>query len=307
MSGPLGRHPSVAAKTGKKAATFRVTYHGFTPAARTAFQSAVNVWKTRVTSTVPITVDATFQPLGTGILGSGRPQLLLAQLHGEAAGRHLGTSTPSRTSDTGASWTRRRTSSRTSAAISRTGSSAPVGPHPAGKYDFKTVVLHELGHGLGFLGVGRVSGGAGYGSARLTGLPGRLRPLHRGRCRHEAATFANNSAALAQQLQSNNVWFDSAQVRNANGGKRARLYAPNPFQGGSSYSHLNEATYPAGNPHSLMTPQLAHRRGDPRSRGNHTGPVQEHRLVAASCGLIRWSSLADSVVELGLIRWSSLA
>ena len=70
-------------------------------------------------------------------------------------------------------------------------------------------------------------------------------------------TFANNSAALAGKLQSNNVWFDSAKVRAANGNKRARLFAPNPFQGGSSYSHLNEATYPAGNPHSLMTPQLA--------------------------------------------------
>ncbi len=52
------------------------------------------------------------------------------------------------------------------------------------------------------------------------------------------------------------MYFDSVQVRNANGGNRARLYAPTTWQQGSSYSHLNEATYPKGNPHSLMTPQL---------------------------------------------------
>ena len=37
---------------------------------------------------------------------------------------------------------------------------------------------------------------------------------------------------------------------------RYRIFSPNPFQPGSSYSHLNEATYPAGNPNSLMTPVI---------------------------------------------------
>ena len=37
---------------------------------------------------------------------------------------------------------------------------------------------------------------------------------------------------------------------------RAKLYAPAVFQSGSSYSHVDEATYARGNPNSLMTPQL---------------------------------------------------
>jgi hypothetical protein len=68
-------------------------------------------------------------------------------------------------------------------------------------------------------------------------------------------SFPNNSAALAAQLTSNGVYFNGPQTRAANGGRGARLYAPSPWSG-SSISHLDEATYPAGNPNSLMTPQL---------------------------------------------------
>ena len=39
-------------------------------------------------------------------------------------------------------------------------------------------------------------------------------------------------------------------------GTRFKIFAPAVFQGGSSYSHLNEATFPAGNVNSLMTPAI---------------------------------------------------
>ena len=45
-------------------------------------------------------------------------------------------------------------------------------------------------------------------------------------------------------------------MRAANGGRPARLYAPGTFNGGSSYSHLDDATYRAGNRNSLMTHAL---------------------------------------------------
>lgn len=69
-------------------------------------------------------------------------------------------------------------------------------------------------------------------------------------------TFPNQSAQLAAQLKSSNVFFDSPGVRKANRGERARLYAPPAWQPGSSYSHLAEATYKQGNQNSLMTPVL---------------------------------------------------
>ena len=52
------------------------------------------------------------------------------------------------------------------------------------------------------------------------------------------------------------MFFDSVRVRNVNGGQPARLYAPATWQQGSSYSHLDEATYPQGDANSLMTPSL---------------------------------------------------
>ena len=68
--------------------------------------------------------------------------------------------------------------------------------------------------------------------------------------------FPNPSAALGAQLASNNVFFNGLNARNANGGIAPKLYAPNPWVSGSSYSHLDESTYPNGNLNSLMTSAL---------------------------------------------------
>ena len=72
----------------------------------------------------------------------------------------------------------------------------------------------------------------------------------------DTAQYPNNSAALAGVLQSNQVFFDGPQTVPANGNAAARLYAPMTWDGGSSYSHLNETIFSPGNPNSLMTPQL---------------------------------------------------
>jgi hypothetical protein len=52
------------------------------------------------------------------------------------------------------------------------------------------------------------------------------------------------------------VWFGGANVTAANGGSRARLYAPSPWEQGSSNSHFDENTYPTGTVNALMTPFL---------------------------------------------------
>ena len=59
-------------------------------------------------------------------------------------------------------------------------------------------------------------------------------------------------------------WFCPAQNPRAvvlythgNGGQSVRLYTPSEWGGGSSYSHPDEDTYPAGDINSLMTPFTA--------------------------------------------------
>src|SRR3989304_1633836 len=51
-------------------ATFQVTYNGFSAEAQAAFQAAVNIWASTITSPAPIRVVANWTPLGSGILGS---------------------------------------------------------------------------------------------------------------------------------------------------------------------------------------------------------------------------------------------
>jgi hypothetical protein len=61
------------------------------------------------------------------------------------------------------------------------------------------------------------------------------------------------SSILATLLTNNNVWYDSQVCSGAD----YRLFAPYPFQPGSSISHFNESTYPVTNPNSLMTNSLS--------------------------------------------------
>ncbi|MGH9313181.1 MAG: hypothetical protein ACRD09_01305 [Vicinamibacterales bacterium] len=240
-------------RTRESLATITVLYTGFTPQAQAAFQHAMNIWASQLTTSVPIQIEAEFTTLGSGVLGSAGPWLvrnapgLMANMWYPVAlaNKLTGTDRLPTTSDIDASFN-----------SSFAWYFGTDGLAPAGTYDFVTVVLHELGHGLGF--VGSMSYNAGSGSWGFSGSP--LIYDHfteNGAGQGLLVAFANPSAALGSQLTSNNLYFDGPRTRLANGGSPARIYAPASWQGGSSYSHLNEQTYPAGNPSSLMTPQLA--------------------------------------------------
>lgn len=131
------------------------------------------------------------------------------------------------------------------------------GNTPPGDYDLMSVVLHELGHGLGFAGSAGYSGSQGswgFGS----GFPFAYdRFVENGSAQAilNTALFPNPSVALGDQLTSGNLFFNGPKAAAAAGGK-PQLYAPSSWEQGSSYSHLDEDSFPAGDPNSLMTPQL---------------------------------------------------
>lgn len=257
LAGPDGPasfiQPELPAVAQPEAATFIVSYSGFSTAARTAFQRAVNIWASQVTSSVPITISARFQTLPPNVLGQAGANFVWRDFPGAPrtgtwyvdaiANKRFGgqlNSAPDIVAifnSAFANW--------------HYGSSAA----PAGKYDFTTVVLHEIGHGLGFLGAGFVSS-TGRGTVRFEGFPLIYDRYTENGSGTALLSFADNSLALGTQLRSNSLYFDSTLVRAANGGSRARLYAPTLFAPGSSYSHLNETTYGRGNINSLMTPAL---------------------------------------------------
>ena len=245
--------PDSVSATTAAGAQFTVTYSGFSPAARTAFQRAVDLWAATVQSSVPITVKASFTPLGRGVLGSAGPSGVYKNFSGapqretwyvdaianKRAGRQLDPS-PDIVAEFNSSFSNWHF-----------GSAAA----PQGTYDFTSIVLHELGHGLGFLGAGYVAGGVG--TVRESGSPISYDRFTENGAGKALPTFADRSAALKTQLTGGNLFFDSPAVRDANSARPARLYAPATWQDGSSYSHLAEGTYRAGNRNSLMTPFLS--------------------------------------------------
>lgn len=240
-----------------QAARFTVTYSGFTPQAQAAFQYAVAIWQSVLSSDVPITVDAYFSTeLETGILGgaaansyyAGFPSAPRSQTFYPAAlaNKLAGVDLEPTRLDITAVFNARYTNWYF----------GTDGRTPADQFDFVTVVLHELAHGLGFAGSVRLRNGVisyGLNAADWPAIYDRFTQNGAGQ---PILSFPNRSPALAAQVTGNNLFFSAPATNAANGGGPAKLFAPNPWQEGSSYSHLDEATYSRGNPNALMSPSL---------------------------------------------------
>jgi hypothetical protein len=125
---------------------------------------------------------------------------------------------------------------------------------PSGQYDLMSVVLHEIAHGLNFSGSMSYLGGTGgtgswgYG----TGYPNVYDTFMRdgtadpGNRLVNTGIYPNPSAALGSALISNNIFFHGINAMTANGGQRVKMYAPDPWEPGSSYSHLDYLTFRNG-------------------------------------------------------------
>ncbi|HCZ07973.1 MAG TPA: hypothetical protein DHV07_02405 [Flavobacteriales bacterium] len=238
----------------ERTATFVVNYTGFSSSAQTAFQYAVDIWSGLITSDVPIVIDATWEDLPGNALGSagannlfynfgGAPAngvLYPSPLANKLAGSDLdpGQADISANFDSGTNWYY-----------------GLDGNTPFSQFDLVSVVLHEIGHGLGFAGTAFV--GTDLNGYILNGsLPhvydgfvwtGNSIPI---------LDFGSGTASLGDALVSDNLYWAGAQGNAYSGDFSPKLYAPSFWEQGSSYSHFDESTYPAGNAHSLMTPQI---------------------------------------------------
>ncbi|GAA4013846.1 hypothetical protein GCM10022408_28710 [Hymenobacter fastidiosus] len=245
-------------RTGQRrstAAKIEVTYTGFTPQAQAAFRHAVKIWESVLLSPITIRVQATWTPLAAGVLGSAGATAYYRDISGatrsdviypaalaeKIAGQELNAVT---VPDINARFN-----------SNFTWYYGLDGNVPAGQYDLVTVVLHELGHGLGFIAGTSYNAGVGtYGT--LPSIFSTYLENQAGQSLTNPALFPNPSTALGTQLISNNVYFNSELAKAINGGVRPRIYAPTTYSAGSSISHLDEATYPAGDINSLMSPQV---------------------------------------------------
>jgi len=244
---------------GPARSTWVVNYDaGFTsaasgPQAQAAFQAAVDIWSHIVYSPVPIVVNASYADLGGNTLGQAAaaqgfycgcigdgvhvyPVALANALYGS----DISPSNPD---------------------IVAQFNSNPVAPFyygtdgapTSGMVDFESVVMHELGHGLGFAGSMTMSNGnVVYSSPSM-----KWDTFLVDNAGNPMLGYASGSAQLTTAMESPLYW-SGTDGSSANGGTRPTMYAPAAWeQGSSGGAHLDETTYGRGDANSLMSPQIS--------------------------------------------------
>ena len=123
---------------------------------------------------------------------------------------------------------------------------------PSNKYDLVSMILHEMGHGLGFLSNADYDQLYGYGSIQQPTPFDAYAQLPDGR---RLMDLDSPSIELGQALTEPLVWSGANAIR-ANNGIKPPLYTPSTYEGGSSVSHLDEATFANSARDAVMTPNL---------------------------------------------------
>jgi hypothetical protein len=241
-----------AAKNLETISKFDVTYNNFPDWAKKEVQTSLDIWAANFKSSVPITVDATWErSKSENILGSARggsyfssfpgapdPGLwYVSALANALSGKDLDRNNPE--------------------IIIQVNSEAPWNSRGDGKptrteYDLMSVFLHEVGHGLGFssndsyelvFGVGTLSMPTPFDAYLQTEDGKRL------------ADLPSPSRELGTALTSSLVWSGALGVQ-ANGGVKPKMFTPPTYEPGSSTSHLDESSFSNAGLDSVMTPRL---------------------------------------------------
>lgn len=200
---------------------------------RAAMEHAVGIWASQLSGTIPVEVRASIDPLDPGVLGQAGPiawgvtepedvefdyanTVYISSLANQIAGTDF---------------------FPTFGDIQITYSSSFInqfyfgldGVVPPGKtYDFVTIVLHELAHGLGFLDGMAESGAYFFGAPFVFDQ----NLYHNG---NNVVNLSQSDRAAANT--SNALLWDGANAKSANDGSRIEMYAPATFSSGSSVSH----------------------------------------------------------------------
>ena len=246
------RPQSPRVEIGKALSKWNLEYIGVPDDAKPAFRYAVDIWASHFESSVPIEVKAYWEPLEiNGVLGSARPGDFFNSFDGAPdndlwypsifADRLAGKDLAPGKADI----------------ILRFNSNALWHIELDGKpgrfaYDLSSTVLHEIGHGLGFLS------NAEYDRFFNTGYLIQPTPydayvqLPDGRL---FTDFCARSVELGKAMTSPLFWSGAKGIA-ANNGVKPKLYAPSTYEEGSSITHLDETTFSSSSLNSIMTPVL---------------------------------------------------
>lgn len=236
----------------EKKSNFLVSFNTVPSVARPAIQAAIDIWSENFASTVPVNVNVKWGSSSSyGVLASasaknnfsnfnGAPDRTLyyaSALANALAGRDLDPSSPE-------------------VEISIT-SNAPWyygidGNCPPRSFDLVSVILHELGHGLGFVSGNYYDSFSGFGRVDQPTPFDAYAQLPDGR---RLADLPSPSLEAGRAMTSSLFWSGENAIK-ANNGIKPKLYTPSVYEPGSSISHLDEATFSQSADNAVMTPNL---------------------------------------------------
>ena len=256
-----------------------VTYETPPPAnVKQVFEQAASIWASVLASDVPIRISVRWRSLASGVLGSAGAYTSVRNFVGA---NRLNTWYPIALAEKMA---HENLNGNNPDILATFNSDFPdwyiaIDGFPTTKQiDLYSVVLHEMGHGLGFIGQVNVNGTeAGYGAP---GIFDQFMVNTAGVSLMDTVKFKNPSTTLKTQLSSNSLFLTSPSILRNNNGEKAKLYAPTTFNEGSSIYHVDQAKYKVGDPNALMTPQIA--------RGETTREVGP--IVTSAFGDFGWYS-----------------
>ena len=250
-----------------------ITYEVPPPAnVKSVFEQAATTWANYLKSDVPIRIYVKWRPLATGILGSAGAYSSVRNFVGA---NKLNTWYPIALAEKMAHTNLNGTDSDIIATFNSDFPDWFIGTNGVptnNQIDLYSVVLHEMGHGLGF--IGQIQADVTSNSTSIAtatyGYPGIFDQFifdSKNKQLIDTLTYKKNSNELFKQIISDSLFFSSNAVLRNNSNASARLYAPKPTQRnptnpmgyieGSSVYHVDQNTYPPGNLNALMTPQIA--------------------------------------------------
>ncbi|WP_016920857.1 hypothetical protein, partial [Methylocystis parvus] len=258
-----------------------------------AFQAAADLWATHVASSVPIRVGAQFTALtcssNSAVLGSAGPNTVHRDFAGAPfastyytqaeANALAGADLASGTDDINANF---------NSNLGQTGCLDGNGWYygldsnpPSNRIDFMTVLVHELGHGLGFLSLVDLGTGSKFNGFNDT----YMRNLENHGATPPDYPSMSDAQRLAASISVTNLHWTGLNVRISSPlltagktGDHVQLYAPNPAQSGSSVSHWNTAA----TPNQIMEPFI-------------TGPLHSPTLERPLFRDLGWKILSPRV------------
>jgi hypothetical protein len=237
-----------------RVANIVVSYsQGFPEEAQTALEYALDIWGQLLNSEITIWVNAEWGTLSSGVLAQAGPETLHADFPGATYGNKY---FPGALAN--------------SLSVSDLSPGQPDlnitfggeinwyygldGNTPGSQYDFVTVALHEVSHGLGFIGSATHNGNSGF--TGVSGTPLIYDVFVETSDGTSILSFNSGTVDLGEALESDALFWNGTEGWAASTSGRPRLYAPSNWNGGSSFSHLRENSYQSGTENSLMTPFL---------------------------------------------------